>query len=688
MAIKFLNAQTIEGQLTVINTSGGDEALIVNPSTGSFSIGDIQELGNGATITGDADKIQILNTGNVTLTVTTTNEVGIGKLPDYKLDVQDFIGIDGVAFVYEISGATPAGGDGILQLGDVDGNARELALLDQNSTEVVRIQSNAVGINTTTFTRNQGSAPDLVVADSSDAPGVLDLYRSGNVVAGDTTGTIQFSLEDDSFYTIAQIKSHTAVTSGSGISGGGVLTFSTSGVGSGNSPAERMRINQIGQVGMNITDFSTLYGTTPDLRVGSVSGANNPGVIDILRKDGNVVAGETTGILQFSVDDDNNYCNAQIQVESASTAQTGNSGGGIMTFKTTAAGTGSVPTKRMEINQIGNVAIGGSPTKQFIVRGNGGPEELLYVDSNAGEFAIGDISGLADGAYIIGNSAEIDFYNNGSFTARSDSNNNFLIGSSLNASNSRLMVSGEIDVVGGDGMRMDGNPWAYMNSPELSLGDWDGQDYETKIYYDGNEIAQFGDTNSGDPIIRLIEFPATVSSSTGSSLNPVYKNKATNDTLGTLCVDTNGKIVRGEQEATWKFTAAQLNQPLGITLLNAPGANKAVVVTESDWMIEYNATGAISSGQNYEIRQESNTSPSAIISVLPATRINEILSNNQGTPANPSYGFCTRDVPLQTRTYKTNVPTTLHRLTGASLPSGVISISIKLKYRVFDGTKF
>ena len=29
MAIKFLNAQTIEGQLTVINTSGGDEVMAI-----------------------------------------------------------------------------------------------------------------------------------------------------------------------------------------------------------------------------------------------------------------------------------------------------------------------------------------------------------------------------------------------------------------------------------------------------------------------------------------------------------------------------------------------------------------------------------------------------------------------------------------------------------------------------------
>ena len=121
---------------------------------------------------------------------------------------------------------------------------------------------------------------------------------------------------------------------------------------------ERVRVSSSGNVGINSTDFTTLYGSVPDLRVGSLSGVGNPGVIDILRKDGDVQAGETTGILQFSVDDDNNYCNAQIEVESYATAQSGNSGGGILKFKTTDAGSGATPTEHMRITNDGNVGIG------------------------------------------------------------------------------------------------------------------------------------------------------------------------------------------------------------------------------------------------------------------------------------------------------------------------------------------
>jgi hypothetical protein len=188
-----------------------------------------------------------------------------------------------------------------------------------------------------------------------------------------------------------------------------------------------------------------------------------------------------------------------------------------------------------------------------------------------------------------------------------------------------------------------------------------------------------------------IEFDTYTSTSvaTTGSLNPNQNRQApSQDTLATLAVDPSGNVVRGEQEGTWTFTRAQLDATLGQTLIAAPGANKAIIVTESDWMVKYSATGSMSGTQTYDVRQASNTNASAIISTLPGTRINEILSASQGTPVNPSYGFCARDVPLQTRTYKTNTATTLHKASNGALPTGVISISIKLKYRIFDATTF
>ena len=42
----------------------GDRGLLVSPSTGTFRIGDIDEVGGGAYINGDGDDIFILNGGN------------------------------------------------------------------------------------------------------------------------------------------------------------------------------------------------------------------------------------------------------------------------------------------------------------------------------------------------------------------------------------------------------------------------------------------------------------------------------------------------------------------------------------------------------------------------------------------------------------------------------------------------
>lgn len=194
-----------------------------------------------------------------------------------------------------------------------------------------------------------------------------------------------------------------------------------------------------------------------------------------------------------------------------------------------------------------------------------------------------------------------------------------------------------------------------------------------------------------DGSIDFEDYTST-SVTTTSALDPNQNNQASSyDTLATLAVDPDGNVVRGEQEGTWTFTAAELNTTLGNTLISAPGANKAVIVYESSWMIKYNATGAINGNQRYEIRQASNVGQGSV-SIFPALKINEILSNSQTMPGGgaSAYGFYSRDVPSDAggRTFKTNTATTLHKATSDALPSGVQTISIKLKYRLFDATTF
>ncbi len=193
--------------------------------------------------------------------------------------------------------------------------------------------------------------------------------------------------------------------------------------------------------------------------------------------------------------------------------------------------------------------------------------------------------------------------------------------------------------------------------------------------------------NSG--FYALDNYTATAVSTTG----PIDPNQnaqaASQDTLATLSVDPTGNIVRGEQEATFTFTLAQLNTTLGQTLISAPGAGKAVVITYTDWMMKYSSTGSVNN--QLEIRQANLAQANASVSVLPALRFNEIVNQSQSGSA-PFYGFYTRDIPTgsgsQGRTYAVNKPTTFHKQTSSPYPSGLTSISIKIRYRIFDVSTF
>jgi len=70
------------------------------------------------------------------------------------------------------------------------------------------------------------------------------------------------------------------------------------------------------------------------------------------------------------------------------------------------------------------------------------------------------------------------------------------VGVGTNNPGSTLQVIGEIDANGGDGYRIDTKPWATFGSNLLTLGDWDGEGYETRIMdSDSNEAIRI--INSG-----------------------------------------------------------------------------------------------------------------------------------------------------------------------------------------------
>jgi hypothetical protein len=119
----------------------------------------------------------------------------------------------------------------------------------------------AIGLNTTKLASVYGEYPDLRVASRSlNDPGVLDLFRpDGDVQAGDRVGILQYSLDDDTQYTVAQIEVKTIGNSGTGNTGGGKLCFKTSANVSGAQPTERLCIDNTEadfSVPINVTDLN------------------------------------------------------------------------------------------------------------------------------------------------------------------------------------------------------------------------------------------------------------------------------------------------------------------------------------------------------------------------------------------------------------------------------------------------
>ncbi len=123
---------------------------------------------------------------------------------------------------------------------------------------------NAIGLNTTKLDSFYGEYPDLRVASRSlNDPGVLDLFRpDGDVQAGDRVGILQYSLDDDTQYAVAQIEVKTIGNSGTGNTGGGKLCIKTSTNQAGAQPTERLCIDN------TEADFSVPINVTGDIKLG------------------------------------------------------------------------------------------------------------------------------------------------------------------------------------------------------------------------------------------------------------------------------------------------------------------------------------------------------------------------------------------------------------------------------------
>ena len=165
----------------------------------------------------------------------------------------------------------------------------------------------------------------------------------------------------------------------------------------------------------------------------------------------------------------------------------------------------------------------------------------------------------------------------------------------------------------------------------------------------------------------------------------------TQDTLASVCVDPSGNVVRGSQEATWTFSKAFLNGTLSNTLISAPGAGKYIVVEESIWKVTHAGGGTSKGHKNPEliVRQEFSSSFD-VITKIPGANIDSIQNLNAAAGS----GLYGRDVPaasVSARMYKPNTATTLHKNTagsGTQMDVNIVSVSLKMKYRILSDSTF
>ena len=193
---------------------------------------------------------------------------------------------------------------------------------------------------------------------------------------------------------------------------------------------------------------------------------------------------------------------------------------------------------------------------------------------------------------------------------------------------------------------------------------------------------------------------ATEFSSTITSIEPNQNNVpasgAGNDTTTDLAVDQTGNVVRTTQEATWLLTKAQIDglasgSSGAVTLIQSAGANKFVLVEKATFLINYAYNGGtMNSGQSYNIKQDGNKTDN--IAILPATKVLDVVKDGQSSGAGNSdtYGIYEADTghSILNRSYKPDKAITFSKNNSSTLATAVTSITIKIRYRVYDVASF
>ena len=190
-------------------------------------------------------------------------------------------------------------------------------------------------------------------------------------------------------------------------------------------------------------------------------------------------------------------------------------------------------------------------------------------------------------------------------------------------------------------------------------------------------------------------YTATATATGATAINPnqnFYPSGTGSDTTTDLAVDQTGNVVRTTQEATWNLTRAQVDALTtsagGTTLISAPGsANLFIIIEKVTFLILFSNNGnKMSATQQYQILQDGNVADE--IAVLNGNRINDIaFSGGEGGPVSGIYEHDTGYSTLN-RTYNPNKATTIRRLNTSALNTAISTMSIKMRYRVYDTATF
>ena len=245
------------------------------------------------------------------------------------------------------------------------------------------------------------------------------------------------------------------------------------------------------------------------------------------------------------------------------------------------------------------------------------------------------------------------------------------------ASTSPIIKLDETDTFNGN--------WAIINSGSVMTfrtANSAFSSYNTKISINQNGSIEFNSYN------------ASATATGVTAINPnqsFYPSGTRSDTTTDLAVDQSGNVVRTTQEATWKLTRSQVNaittSAAGTTLLSAPGSSNLFIIIEKvTFLIQFAYNGnQMAANQQYEILQDGNVADQ--IAVLNGNRVNDIAYRGGNTNTSGIYEHDTGYATLN-RTYKPNTATTIRRANTSALNTAITTMSIKMRYRVYDTATF